>query len=63
VSGLRFEPRSSVSEVLQTALGLIQGWCNMTNLLVNSSKVAVIPITNTRALKDVKDPTVFGKTI
>jgi hypothetical protein len=33
------------SEVLQTALALVQQWCDRTGLSINSSKTVVIPFT------------------
>jgi hypothetical protein len=34
---------STVSKVLQTALGLIQKWCDRRNVSINPSKMVVIP--------------------
>jgi hypothetical protein len=45
---------STVSEVLQTALGLIQQRCERTDLSINSSKNIVIPSTKKRALEGLK---------
>jgi hypothetical protein len=52
-----------VSQVLQTALGLIQRWCDRTNLCISPSKMVIIPFTKKKALKGLKEPTLFGKTI
>jgi hypothetical protein len=53
----------TVSEVLQTALGLVQQWCDRTGLSINASKTVVIPFTKKRVLKSFKEPTLFGKII
>jgi hypothetical protein len=53
----------AVSEVLQTALGLVQQWCDRTGLSINPSKMVVIPFTKKRVLKGLKELTLFGKTI
>jgi hypothetical protein len=50
-----------VSEVLQTALGLTQQWCNRTDLSINPSKTVVIPFTKKRALKGLKETTLLAK--
>jgi hypothetical protein len=46
---------STVSEELQIALGLIQWWCDRTDLWINPTKK--------KALKGLKEPTHFHKTI
>jgi hypothetical protein len=54
----------TVSEVLQTALGLVVlQWCDRTGLSINPSKTVIIPFTKKRVLKDLKELTLFGKTI
>jgi hypothetical protein len=53
----------TVSEVLQTALGLVEQWCDRTGFSINPSKTAVIPFTKKRVLKGLKELTLFGKTI
>jgi hypothetical protein len=53
----------TVSEVPQTALGLVQQWCDRTGLSINLSKTVVIPFTKKRVLKGQNEPTLFGKTI
>jgi hypothetical protein len=52
----------TVSKVLQTALGLIQQWCDRTGLSIKPSKTVIIPVTIKRGLKGLKGPTLFGKT-
>jgi hypothetical protein len=53
----------TVSEVLQTALGFVQEWCDRTGLSINPSKKVIIPFTKKRVLKGLKEPVLFGKTI
>jgi hypothetical protein len=53
----------TVSEVLQTALGLIQQWCDRTGLSINPSKTVLISFTKKKFLKGLKELTLFGKTI
>jgi hypothetical protein len=53
----------TVSELLQTALGLVQQWCDRTGLSINPSKTVVVPFTKKRVLKGLKELTLFGKTI
>jgi hypothetical protein len=38
----------TVSEVLQTALGTVQQWCERTKMSINPSKTVVIPFTRKR---------------
>lgn len=57
---------STVSEELQIALGLIQWWCDRTDLSINLSIKVVLSFTPTKkkkALKGLKEPTHFHKTI
>jgi hypothetical protein len=54
---------STVSEVLQTILGLIQQWCDRTDLSINRSKMVVMPFIKKRTLKGLKEPTLFGKNV
>jgi hypothetical protein len=41
----------TVSEVLQTARGRVQQWCDRTNLSMNPKKTGVIPFTRKRNIK------------
>jgi hypothetical protein len=45
----------TVSEVLQTALGIVQQWCDNTN------KTVTIPFTTKRDIWGLKEPTLFRK--
>jgi hypothetical protein len=51
----------TVSEILQTALGLVQRRCDRNGLSINPSKTVVIYFTKKRVLKGLKKPTIFGK--
>jgi hypothetical protein len=53
----------TVLEVLQTALGLTQQWCDRTDWSINPSKTVVIPFNKKRAFKGLKEQTHSGKTI
>jgi hypothetical protein len=53
----------TVSEVLHTALGLVQHWCDRTGLSINPNKTVAIPFTKKRDLRGLKEPTLYGKTI
>jgi hypothetical protein len=53
----------SVSEVLQTALRKIQKWCERTNLCINPYKTVIIPFTRKRNIRELKEQTLFSKTI
>jgi hypothetical protein len=52
----------TVSEVLQTALGTVQQWCDRTKLSINP-KEAVIPFTRKRNIKGLKQPILLNKII
>jgi hypothetical protein len=49
----------TVSEVLQTVLGLVQQWRDRTGLSIHLSKMVVIAFTKQRVLKGLKEPTLF----
>lgn len=53
----------TMSEVLQTALGIVQQWCDMTDLSINLNKMVIMPFTRKRDIKGLKEPTLFNKTI
>jgi hypothetical protein len=48
----------TVSEVLRSALGIVQQCCDKTNL--NTNKVVIIPFTGKR---DIREPTLSSETI
>jgi hypothetical protein len=52
-----------VSEVLQTALGTVQQWCDRTKLPINTKKTVVVPFTRKRNIKRLKEPILFNKII
>jgi hypothetical protein len=54
-------PRN-VSEILQTALCIVQQWCNMTNLSTNPNKRVIIPFTRKRNVRRLTEPTLFNNT-
>jgi hypothetical protein len=54
---------NTVSEVLQTALGTVQQWCDRTKLYIIPKKMVVIPFTRKRNIKGPKEPILFNKRI
>jgi hypothetical protein len=53
----------TVSKVLQTALGIVQRWCDKTNLSTNLNTIVIMPFTRKRDIRGIKQPTLFSKTI
>lgn len=51
----------AVSELMQGALGIVEGWCIKENLRVNPTKTKLIPFTNKRKLDKLKPPTLFNE--
>jgi hypothetical protein len=54
---------SIISDILQTALGVIEQCCVRTDLSINPSETVVVAFTTKRVLKGLKEPTLFAKTI
>jgi hypothetical protein len=52
-----------VSEVLQAAIGTVQQWCDKTNLSINPNETVIISLTRKRAIRGLKEPALFSKTI
>jgi hypothetical protein len=52
----------TVSEVLQTALGIKQQWCDRTNSSINPNKMVIIFFTRKTDIRGLKKPTLFNKT-
>jgi hypothetical protein len=52
-----------VSEVLQTALGTVQQWCDRTKLSIGPKKKVVIPFTRKTNIKGLTEPILFSKSI
>jgi hypothetical protein len=48
---------NTVSELLQEALGVVQQWCDRTQLSMNSQKMVIVPFTQKRDLRGLKEPT------
>jgi hypothetical protein len=53
----------TVSEVLQTAVGIIQQWCGRINLSIDPTITVIIPFTRKRNIRGLEEPTVFNETI
>jgi hypothetical protein len=54
---------STVSECLQMALYTVQRWCERTDLSINPDKTVTVPFTMKRAIKSLREPTLFNKII
>jgi hypothetical protein len=53
----------TVSVVLQTALGIIQKWCDRTNSFINPNKTVIILSTRNMDIRGLKKSTMFSKTM
>jgi hypothetical protein len=53
----------TMSEVLQTDLGIVLQWCDRTNFSINPNMMVIIPFSRKRGIKGLKEPTLFNKTI
>jgi hypothetical protein len=53
----------TVSEVLQTALGMVQLWCYKTQQSINPNKILITPFTKKRDIRASKVLDLGGKTI
>jgi hypothetical protein len=53
----------TVSDVLRTALGVVQQWCDRTSLSINRNKMAVILLPRKIDIRGLKEPTLSGKII
>lgn len=51
---------NTISEVMQSALKLVENWCSKVNLVVNPTKTTLIPFTRKRKLEALKPPYFFG---
>jgi len=49
-----------VSELLEETLGIVQQWCDRTQISFNPQKMVVVPFTRKRGLKGLKEPTISG---
>jgi hypothetical protein len=50
-----------LSELMQSALEIVEGWCLKEKLQVNPSKTSLIPFTNKKNLEGLRFPTFFNK--
>jgi hypothetical protein len=53
---------STVSELLQEALSMIQQWCERTQMSTTAQKMGKIPFTQKRDLRGLNEPTISGQT-
>jgi hypothetical protein len=53
----------TMSEVLQTALGTVQQWCDRIKLSIKPRETVVIPFTRKRNIKGLIEPILSNKTI
>jgi hypothetical protein len=51
----------TMSEVLQTALGIVQQWCDRKNLSISLNEMVIMPFTRKRDIRGLKEPTLFNK--
>ncbi|KAL1446432.1 hypothetical protein WDU94_012296 [Cyamophila willieti] len=54
---------NTVSELMQSALKLVEKWCSEVNLRVNPAKTTLIPFTRKRKLEELKPPNFFGEVL
>jgi hypothetical protein len=45
------------------ALYTVQQWCKRTDLSINPDKMVIVPFTRKRTIKNLREPTLFNKTI
>jgi len=50
----------TVSELLKETLGMVQQWCDRTQLSFNLQKMVVVPFTRKTDLRGRKEPTISG---
>jgi hypothetical protein len=55
--------KKTVSELLQEALSMVQQWCDRTQLSINPQKTVIVPFTQQRDLRDLKEPTLSRHTL
>jgi hypothetical protein len=53
----------TMSEVVQTALGIVQQWCDMRNLSISLNEMVKMSFTRKRDIRGLEEPTLFNKTI
>jgi len=53
---------NTTSELLQDALSMVQQWCDRTQLSMNPQKRVILPSTQKRNLRRMKEPTLSGYT-
>jgi hypothetical protein len=54
---------NTVSELLQKALSMVQQWCDRTQLSINPQKMVIVPITQKRDVRGLREPTFSGQTL
>ena len=54
---------NTTSELLQDALSMVQQWCDRTQLSMNPQKMVILPSTQKRYLRRLKEPTLSGYTL
>jgi hypothetical protein len=52
---------NTISDVLQEALGVVQQWCDRTQLSINPQNTVIVPFTRKRDLRGLNEPTFSGK--
>ncbi|KAL1447090.1 hypothetical protein WDU94_000567 [Cyamophila willieti] len=52
---------STISDVMQSALNIVENWCEEVNLRVNPNKTTLIPFTLKRNLEELRPPHLFNK--
>jgi hypothetical protein len=54
---------NTFSELLQEALSMAQQWCDRTQLSINPQKMVIVPLTQKRDLRGLKEPTLSEHTL
>ncbi|XP_048478231.1 uncharacterized protein LOC125488794 [Plutella xylostella] len=54
---------STISDLMQTALKMVERWCREYQLSVNASKTIIVPFTRRRILDGLRPPVLFGETV
>jgi len=63
VTIIRGEFLNTTSELPQDALSMVQQWCDRTQLSMNPQKMVILPPTQIRYLRRLKEPTLSGYTL
>ncbi|XP_048484155.1 uncharacterized protein LOC105391530 [Plutella xylostella] len=54
---------STISDLMQRALRMVERWCREYELSVNASKTIIVPFTRRRILDGLRPPDFFGETV